>query len=298
MQHSASQPLISVVLVSYNVRSHLLDTIRALLRSRDVSIELIVVDNASSDDSAAVVEAEFPKATLIRNRENAGFGRACNQGLEKASSELVLLLNPDVVVDPNCVRELARFVQSRPDAGAAGPRLERPDGRPDLAARRGFPTPSAAFYRFVGLSRIFAKSARFNRYNMGYLSPNEVHEIDSGTAACLMVRRTAVEQVGAFDPDYFMYGEDLDLCYRLKAKGWKIFYVPYAVAVHIKGASSGQRTAAMLHEFHRAMWIFHLKHYAQGLPAPVNGLVWAGIWTRWAALRLRATLNPRVTVSP
>jgi GT2 family glycosyltransferase len=298
MQESASQPLISVVMVSYNVRSQVLDTIRALLRSRDVAIELIVVDNASIDDSAAVIEAEFPTATVIRNQENIGFGRACNQGLEKATSELVLLLNPDVVVDPHCVNVLARFVASRSEAGAAGPRLERPDGRADLAARRGFPTPSAAFFRFTGLSRLFPKSARFNRYNMGYLSPNEVHEIDSGTGACLMVRRSAVEQVGAFDADYFMYGEDLDLSYRLKAKGWKIFYVPEARAVHIKGVSSGQRTGAMLHEFHRAMWIFHTKHYARDLPAPVNGLIWAGIWTRWAALRLRSKLNPRLTVSP
>jgi hypothetical protein len=113
-----------------------------------------------------------------------------------------------------------------------------------------------------------------------------------------MVRRSALDQVGAFDPDYFMYGEDLDLCFRLKQAGWKIFYVPAAVATHVKGVSSRQASSAMLREFHRSMWIFHRKHYAAGLPGPVNGLVWLGIWSRWALLSARSKLTGNRTVSP
>lgn len=298
MQGAGAKPLISVVIVSFNVREHLLDALRALYASSDVSVEAVVVDNASSDGSADATEAQFPEATVVRNDTNLGFGKASNCGLKLSQGEFVLLLNPDVMVAPDCVRTLADFLVANPKAGAASPRLRRPDGELDLAARRGFPTPRAAFYRLTLLSRLFPKSRRFNRYNVGYMPEDQVHEIDSGTAACLMVRRSAIEQVGPFDPDYFMYGEDLDLCFRLKQAGWKIFYVPAALATHIKGASSRQATSAMLREFHRSMWIFHRKHFASGMPAPINGMIWTGIWGRWAVLSLRAKLSRNQAVSP
>ena len=291
------RPLLSIVLVSYNVREHLLEAVRAVYASDGVAIEVIVVDNASSDGSAEALEARFPKTSVIRSDSNLGFGKASNRGIARSRGEFVLLLNPDVVVDPDCVKTLVDFLSANAEAGAAGPRLKRPDGTLDLAARRGFPTPRAAFYRVTLLSRLFPKSRRFNRYNVGYLPEDAVHEIDAGTAACLMVRRAAIEKVGAFDTDFFMYGEDLDLCFRLKQAGWKIFYVPAAVATHIKGASSRQATSSMLREFHRSMWIFHRKHYATDLPAPVNGLVWLGIWSRWALLSLRSRLTRNPTVS-
>ncbi len=295
---AGSKPLVSVVIVSYNVREHLLDALRALYASSGVGIEAVVVDNASRDASADATEITFPQAIVVRNNANLGFGKASNGGLMRSRGEFVLLLNPDVIVERDCVSTLVGFLRAHPKAGAASPRLRRPDGRLDLASRRGFPTPRAAFYRLTLLSRLFPRSPRFNQYNMGYLPEDQVHEIDAGTAACLMLRRSAVEQVGPFDADYFMYGEDLDLCFRLKKAGWKIFYVPAAVATHIKGASSRQATSAMLREFHRAMWIFHRKHYASGLPAPANGLVWMGIWGRWALLSLRSKLNRDQTVSP
>jgi GT2 family glycosyltransferase len=150
----------------------------------------------------------------------------------------------------------------------------------------------------VGLNRVFPHSARFNRYNLGYVPEETTHEIDSGTAACLLVRRAAIDRVGLFDPDYFMYGEDLDLCYRLKTAGWKVFYLPGAEAVHEKGASSRQATMRNLFEFHRAMWTFHHKHYAEDLPAFGNGLIWLGIWLRWAVLSLRAAFSQDPRVSP
>lgn len=298
MQKAKAKALVSAVIVSYNVRDHLLNALRALYASSLGSLDAVVVDNASGDGSADAVEATFSRAAVIREDKNLGFGKASNRGIERSRGEFVLLLNPDVMVDRNCVKTLADFLAANPAVGAVGPRLERPDGEPDLAARRGFPTPRAAFYRLAFLSRLFPKSRRFNAYNVGYLPDDQVHEIDAGTAACLMVRRSAIKQVGAFDPDYFMYGEDLDLCFRLKEGGWKIFYVPDAVATHIKGVSSRQATSAMLREFHRSMWTFHRKHYATGLPAPVNGLVWLGIWSRWALLSLRSKLTRDPTVSP
>jgi GT2 family glycosyltransferase len=294
---ATTKPLVSAIVVSYNVRDLLLDSLKAFYASSDVPVEAIVVDNASSDGSADAVAASFRQAKIIRLAVNVGFGKANNAGLQQAEGRFILLLNPDVTVQPGCVGRLTDFLLVRPDAGAAGPRLERPDGKLDLAARRGFPTPSAAFYRFSGLSRLFPHSARFNRYNMGHLPETETHEIDSGTAACLMVRRAAVERVGFFDPDYFMYGEDIDLCYRLRSGGWKIFYLPDARAVHVKGAATRQSTRKMLWEFHRAMWTFHHKHYAADMPAFANGLVWASIWARWATLnaKLQLTGDPRVS---
>jgi GT2 family glycosyltransferase len=293
-----TKPLVSALIVSYNVRGQLLQTLDAYYSTCGTDAEAIVVDNASADGSADAVEAGFPQAKLIRLERNVGFGSANNAGLDICSGEFILLLNPDVLVKSGCVKTLADFLAATPEAGAVGPRLERPDGRPDLAARRAFPSPLSALYRFAGLSRLFPKSRRFNRYNLGDMPEDAVHEIDSGTAACLMVRRTAIDKVGFFDPDYFMYGEDLDLSYRLIQGGWKIYYEPAAMAVHLKGSSTRQATGPMLYEFHRAMWLFHRKHYASSTPAVLNGLIWAGIWVRWAALSMRARVTRDSRVSP
>jgi GT2 family glycosyltransferase len=291
------KPLVSAIVVSYNTRDLLLDCLRAFYACSDVPAEAVVVDNASTDGSAEAVAYEFPEAKLTRQPENVGFGRANNAGLQQAEGRFVLLLNPDVTVMPGCVGRLADFLLVRPDAGAVGPRLQRPDGTLDHAARRGFPSPAASFFYFTGLNRAFPQNERLNRYTLANVPPTEMHEIDSGTAACLMVRRAAVDRVGFFDPDYFMYGEDLDLCFRLKSGGWKIFYLPTARAVHLKGQATRQETARMLREFHRAMWTFHHKHYAADLPAFVNGLIWAGIWGRWALKAGRAAMSsdPRVS---
>jgi GT2 family glycosyltransferase len=293
----AERPLVSALIVSYNVRDLLVDSLRAFYASSDVPVEAVVVDNASRDGSAEAIEKEFPQARLIRQPRNVGYGRANNAGLQECTGRFVLLLNPDVTVGEGCVGKLADFLLVRPDVGAVSPRLLRPDGTLDLAARRGFPTPSTAFYRLAGLSRLFPKSARFNRYNMGHQLDTETHEIDSGTGACLMLRRAAVDRVGFFDPDFFMYGEDIDLCFRLKLGGWKVFYLPTAVAIHLKGQSTQQATRRMLYEFHSAMWTFHHKHYAEDMPAFANGLVWASIWARWAVLSARSQVlhDPRVS---
>jgi GT2 family glycosyltransferase len=290
-------PLVSAIVVNYNVRALLLDTLRSLYANTTVPLEAIVVDNNSQDGSADAVAEEFPQATLIRSAENLGFGKANNLGFQHASGRFVLLLNPDVVLDPGCVDKLADFLFVHPETGAVGPRLRRPDGKLDLAARRGFPTPRAAFYRMTGLSKLFPRSAHFNRYNLGHESEDTVHEIDAGTGACLLIRRAAIDRVGLFDPDFFMYGEDLDLCFRLHSGGWKIYYLPAAQALHVKGQATQQATERMLYAFHSAMWTFHYKHYASDLPAFANGLIWASIWGRWATLNLRArlTTDPRVS---
>ncbi len=294
----SEKPLVSALVVSYNVKDLLLECLEALFKSTDVPLEVVVVDNASRDGSTDAVAEKFPQVKLHRQKRNTGYGRANNLGLHDCRGRFVLLLNPDVVVGDHCVGRLADFLLVHPDAGAVGPRLRRPDGAPDQAGRRSFPTPASAFYRLSGLSRLFPRSPRFGRYNMGYLSADETHEMDAGTGACLMLRRTAIDRVGFFDPSYYMYGEDLDLCQRLKQGGWKIFYLPSASALHVKGASTRQATQRMLYEFHRAMWRFHHKHHAEDLSAFGNGLVWASIWGRWAVLSARAAVLRDDRVSP
>ena len=276
-------PLVSVLIVNFNVKELLLQCLEALYTNTDVPIEVVVVDNASVDGSSDAVAEHFPDVKLVRSAKNHGFGRANNVGLELCNGRFVLLLNPDVTVDPGCVGRLADFLLTRQDAAAVGPQLRFPNGDVDPDGRRAFPVPSNLFYRTVGLSRLFPRHPVFGRHNMGHLPDTDVHEMDAGTAACLMFRKTAIDRVGFFDPRYFMFGEDLDLCYRLKLGGWKIFYTPAATAVHHKGAAVSQSHGRMLFQKHRAMWAYHSKHHADDLSAFGNGLVWAAIWGRWAA---------------
>jgi GT2 family glycosyltransferase len=219
--------------------------------------------------------------------KNLGYGRAANVGLERCEGRFVLLLSPDVIVDAQCVGRLADFLLTRPDAGAVGPRLVLPDGHIDPDARRSFPSPSTLFYQTAGLSKLFPRSRRFGRYNMGHIRDTEPHEMDAGTAACLIVRKSALDRIGHFDPRYFMFGEDLDLCYRLKLGGWKVFYVPGASATHNVRPVSADRQRQIAYERHRAMWMYHFKHHSEDVSAFGNGLVWAQIWGRYAAVRVR-----------
>jgi GT2 family glycosyltransferase len=288
-----SKPLVSALIVSYNVKALLLKCLEAFYAHADVPVEAVVVDNASTDGSAAAVTDEFPHATVLAQKRNLGFGRANNVGLERCQGRFVLLMNPDVTVNPQAVGRMADLLMTRQDAAAVGPRLMFPDGHADPDARRSFPVPRTLFYRTVGLSRLFPKSSEFGREHMGHVPDTDVHEMDAGTAACLMVRMAALDRVGFFDPRYFMFGEDLDLCYRLKLGGWKIFYLPSASAIHHKGAAIKQAQSRMRYERHRAMWAYHMKHHADEISAFGNGLVWAQIWGAWVAESMRDAVNQR-----
>ena len=282
-----TKPMVSALIVSHNVKDLLLQCLRAFYATSDVPVEVVVVDNGSTDGSAAAATAEFPKATVLLEQKNLGYGRAANIGLERCQGRFVLLLNPDATVDPQAVGRLSDFLMTRPEAGAVGPRLLMPDGSLDPDCRRSFPVPSTLFYRTVGLSRLFPKSPRFGRHNMGHLDASDVHEMDAGTADCLLLRKAAIDRIGFFDPRYFMFGEDIDLCYRLKLGGWKVFYLPTARATHHKRAATTKAQREALYQRHRAMWTYHFKHHAQDVSAFGNGLVWAQIWGRWVAASVR-----------
>jgi GT2 family glycosyltransferase len=286
-----AKPLVSALVVSHNSKDRLLQCLQAFFTSADLPVEAVVVDNDSSDGSAAAVTDEFPQATVLAQPKNLGYGRAANIGLERCQGRFVLLLSPEVVVEPQAVGRLADFLLTRPDAGAVGPRLLLPDGKLDPDARRAFPLPSTLFYRTVGLSRLFPKSPRFGRYNMGHIPETEAHEMDAGSGACLMFRMATLDRVGFFDPRYFMSGEDLDLCYRLKLGGWKVFYLPTAVANRREEPAAPDQRRKMSYERHRAMWTYHYKHHSEDVSAFGNGLVWAQIWGRYLAERMRDSMR-------
>ena len=273
---------VSVVIVSYNVRDQLANCLRSVLASAGVRPEIVVVDNASSDGSSEMLRAEFPQVRLVTNPENRGFATASNQGIRQTLGACVLSLNPDTVVEPDAIVRLAVYLDSHPDVGAVGPKIMRPDGSLDLAGRRSFPSPGVAFFRLTRFSRLFPRNARLARYNLTYRSEDDEQEIDSGSGACLLLRRTALDRVGLFDEDFFMYGEDLDLCYRLKHAGWRVMYQPGAVILHHKGQSARKDSYRMIREFHRSMATFFRKHYRSATPTPVAWVIFAGIWIRCA----------------
>ncbi len=286
---------LGVVIVSYNTCELLRTCLRSVYASQgDLSFEVCVVDNASSDGSAGMVAREFPQAHLIVNAMNAGYPAANNQGLRSlgfanpsaSSPAFALLLNSDTELPPNALKQMLDFMIAHPDAGIAGPKLVLPDGSLDLACRRSFPTPEVSFYRLTGLSRLFPRSRRFGRYNLTYLDPDQVAEVDSVVGAFMMVRAEAIAQVGLMDEQFFMYGEDLDWAYRIRQAGWKVYYNPQVTVLHIKRASTRQNPRARI-EFYRAMEIFYRKHYASQTPRLLHILIMSIITARVGLERLR-----------
>jgi len=272
---------VGVVIVAYNTRELLRRCLRTVLASRDVSLLVCVVDNDSTDGSAAMVADEFPQVSLIANSENVGYPAANNQGLAllgfgDASAARIpryaLLLNPDTEVPVDGLATVVRYADAHADVGVVGPRLVRPDGSLDLACRRSFPSPEVSFYRMTGLSRLFPRSRRFGRYNLTFLAEDEAADVDSVVGAFMMVRCKAIRDAGLLDDSFFMYGEDLDWAYRIKQAGWRVVYYPEVTVLHVKRASSRQNPRARV-EFWRSMEIFYRKHYAGETPRALHALI-------------------------
>ncbi|MEX0599167.1 MAG: glycosyltransferase [Rhodothermales bacterium] len=256
---------LSVVIVNYNVREFLEQALRSVQRAgAGINMEVFVVDNNSVDGSPAMVREQFPDVQLIANARNVGFGTANNQALRQARGRYALVLNPDTIVQEDTFEKLIRFMDDQPDAGAVGCTILHPDGSFALESRRAFPTPSVAFYRLIGLASAFPGSPVFGRYNMMYLPRDEVAEVDALSGSCMLVRRRALfgeDGAGLFDEDFFMYGEDLDLCYRIQQAGWKIYYTPETQIIHYKGESTKKGDLTYVRLFYGAMLRFTEKHF-------------------------------------
>lgn len=292
---------LSVIIVSYNTKNLLRECLRSLFERdrKKMVFEVFVVDNASADDSAEMVKKEFPQVVLMQNKKNMGFSKANNKAVRKTKGTFILFLNPDTIADLRVLEEMVAFMEDHGDAGVATCRVNLVNGQLDDACHRGFPTPWNALCYFSGLSRLFPRAQFFNGYNMGWKDMTAAHEIDACAGAFMMVKKEAGASVGWWDEDYFWYGEDIDFCYRLKQKGWKIFFYPTVSIIHYKGVSGGikevslhmttaDRQTKMRATKARfdAMKIFYKKHYAHTYPKVITWLVMQGI-----AFKMKLALN-------
>ncbi|MEM8556399.1 MAG: glycosyltransferase [Bacteroidota bacterium] len=304
---ATDRPDVSVVIVNYNVRGFLEQALTSVRRAtRRLRAEVFVVDNNSIDGSVAMVRERFPEVHVIANRENVGFARANNQAIREARGRTLLILNPDTLVQEDTLERMVAFMDAHPDAGAVGCRILNPDGTFAPESRRAFPTPSVAFYRMTGLSRVLPKSSTFGRYNLTYLPKDEVCEVDALSGSCMMVRADALahagphaedsdqtDGAGLFDESFFMYGEDLDWCFRIQQAGWRIYYTPDTQIIHYKGECTKKGEMRYVRLFYGAMIRFSEKHFA-GDPTLKPRARASAMVLRWAirlAVLLRAALS-------
>lgn len=253
---------LSVIIVNYNVRHFLEQALGSVRRAmQGIEGEVWVVDNNSVDDSVHMVRARFPEVKLIVNDFNPGFGAANNQAIRQAAGEFVLLLNPDTLVEEDTFHKCLAFMDAHPDAGALGVKLIDGSGKYLPESKRGFPTPWVAFCKTFGLSSLFPRSKFFNSYYLGHLSPDETHEADVLAGCFMFIRRAALDRSGLFDEAFFMYGEDIDLSYRLTQAGFKNYYFPETSIIHYKGESTKKGSLNYVRTFYQAMIIFARKHF-------------------------------------
>lgn len=254
---------LSVVIVSYQVRYYLAQCLDSLNRALEgMDGEVIVVDNHSSDDTVPYIRKHYPWVRLIANNHNLGFARANNIALNLAQGEYILFVNPDVVVSENALKDCVCYLSEHDDAGALGVCMLNRDGSRALESRRGVPTPMTAFYKMSGLCGLYPKSRHFGRYYMGWLPWNFPVEIEIVSGAFTMMRTAVMRQMAGYDEEYFMYGEDIDLSYRLLKAGYKNYYLPIQI-LHYKGESTHKSSFRYVHVFYEAMLIFLQKHFGQ-----------------------------------
>lgn len=282
---------LSIIIVNYNVEHFLeqcLLSVRAATRS--VSTEVIVVDNNSVDGSLQMLKDKFPEVKVIANAENTGFSKANNQGIAASTGEYILLLNPDTVVEVDTLEKCCAFMDTHPNAGGLGVKMLDGKGKFLPESKRGLPTPAVAFYKIFGLSKLFPRSKTFGRYHLGFLDKDKTHEVEVLSGAFMFMRRTALEKVGLLDEDFFMYGEDIDLSYRIIKGGYKNYYFADTRIIHYKGESTKKGSVNYVFVFYNAMVIFARKHFSQKNAQTFSHLINIAIYLRaFAAIVTRVT---------
>ena len=289
---------LSVVIVNYNVKffvEQCLLSVRQAVAAMDArygagSCEVFLVDNNSVDGSCEMVAEKFPEVKLIANRENTGFSKANNQAMRISRGEYVLLLNPDTVVEKDTFVSTVAFMDAHPDAGGLGVKMLDGKGNFLPESKRGLPTPAVAFYKIFGLSALFKKSRRFGRYHLTYLDKDQNHEIEVLSGAFMLMRKSVLDKVGLLDEDYFMYGEDIDLSYRILKGGYKNYYFAGTRIIHYKGESTKKSSVNYVFVFYRAMIIFARKHFSGGNAGLFSFVINTAIWLRAGLALLRRFL--------
>jgi GT2 family glycosyltransferase len=254
---------LSIIIVNYNVKAFLQNCLLSIKKATEkIDSEIIVVDNASDDGSIELIKKNFEDVILIESPVNLGFSKANNLGLKISQGKYICLINPDTIVEENTFEVMINFMENHPDVGLAGCKILNPDGTFQLACRRSFPTPWVAFTKIIGLSKLFPKSKLFAKYNLTYLDENQSYEVDAVSGSFMFLRRDVYEKIGGLDETFFMYGEDLDYCYRVKQAGYKVYYVHSTQIIHFKGESTKRSNIDELKHFYDAMRLFVRKHFS------------------------------------
>lgn len=255
---------LSVIIVNYNVRAYLEQCLRTVQEAmKGIAGDVYVVDNLSTDGSVEMVREKFPQVKLIANTENVGFSRANNQAIRESAAEYVVLLNPDTVVGEDVFHRVITFLDANPKAGGLGVKMIDGTGTFLPESKRGLPTPAVAFYKIIGLTRMFPRSKVFGRYHLGHLPENEKARIEILSGACMFLRKATLDKVGLLDESFFMYGEDIDLSYRITLGGYENWYFPDARIIHYKGESTKKSSVNYVFVFYNAMAIFAKKHFTR-----------------------------------
>ena len=255
---------LSAIIVNYNVKHFLEQCLHSVFNAATgIQLEVFVVDNNSVDGSVGLLKEKFPQIQLIENKKNLGFSKANNQAIRISKGKYVLLLNPDTVVQEDTFQKVIAFMDSHPDAGGLGVKMLDGKGNFLPESKRGLPTPSVAFCKIFGLSKLFPKSKKFGRYHLGFLDKDNIHEIDVLSGAFMLLRKEALDKAGLLDEAFFMYGEDIDLSYRVQLAGYKNYYFPETKIIHYKGESTKKTSVNYVFVFYKAMIIFAAKHFTQ-----------------------------------
>ncbi len=272
---------LSVIIVNYNVKHFLEQCLHAVQKAAEsVETEIFVVDNNSVDGSAQLIREKFPSVHFIENKENVGFSRANNQAIRQAKGKYILLLNPDTVVEENTFLKITHFMNEHPEAGGLGVKMIDGKGNFLPESKRGLPTPWVAFYKMFGLARLFPHSKKFGKYHLSYLDANKIHEIEILAGAFMLLRKTALDKVGLLDETFFMYGEDIDLSYRIVLGGYRNYYFPETTIIHYKGESTKKGSLNYVKVFYNAMIIFTRKHFSNGGAGLFSLLIHLAIYFR------------------
>ena len=272
---------LSVIIVNYNVKHFLEQCLCSAQKAvARIQAEIIVVDNGSADNSIDYLQQKFPNVRFIANKENFGFAKGCNIGLGSSKGKYILFLNPDTLVPEDCFQKCISFLETNQDAGALGIKMQDGKGKFLKESKRSFPSPMTSLYKLFGLSKLFPRSRVFSKYHLGHLDENENHEVDVLAGAFMMVKKEVLEKVGGFDEIFFMYGEDVDLSYRIQKAGFKNYYFAKTSIIHFKGESTRKGTMNYVRMFYNAMSIFVRKHYSGSRAGVFNFLIHIAIWIR------------------
>jgi GT2 family glycosyltransferase len=272
---------LSVIIVNYNVKHFLEQCLHSVYKAAiGIDTEIFVVDNNSVDGSAQLIREKFPNLHFIENKENVGFSKANNQAIRIAKGKYILLLNPDTVVEEDTFSKVIGFMENHPDAGGLGVKMIDGKGAFLPESKRGLPTPWVAFYKIFGLSKVFPNSRKFGKYHLSYLKEDEVYEIDVLAGAFMLMRKKTLDKVGLLDETFFMYGEDIDLSYRITLGGYKNYYFPETTIIHYKGESTKKGSLNYIRFFYNAMIIFARKHFSGGKAGVFVFLIQMAIYFR------------------